>query len=803
MSKGELSPLLEGSPDLSSYYEGASTLENFKILRQGGIRRWEGTRFIKEVKDSTKDTILWPFEFSVDDAYMLEVGDLYLRVYKTKAPVLNAGVHVEIATPYAVADIRSIHFTQSADVLFTFHGDYQQRKLSRVSDTSWTLSTAVFSPPPSFEADTTRTTTMAPAANTGLGVKFRAGDGVFLAADVGRSIVAGASRAIITSLNSNVEAVADILDAFAQAITAGPNTLTSVGTAVTSTAHGAAVGNAVKLTSGAQSGEIRTITALGGANAYTIDAAFSLDQGVGVTWNKIVHLASGNWAFRLSPQTTLDPNIKEPIGAQVTLTAGVGAFLPEDVGKYIKVYGGVIVLTARDSGTQVRGTILSALSDSATANPAAVAAGAWTLEIASWSSTNGFPSTGEFFQGRLYEAATDAQLTTIWGSRADDYDNFAIGITAEDAVEYTMASRQVNRIAWLVEKNKALLIGTGGSEHTATGSGNEDSLIGGSTVPMFNRVATNGCMAVQPIVSRQNAVYIDRSRRKVLAMGYQLDSDGQSDTELTVSAEHITESGVRLGPLAFEKRVDPRLYFVREDGTLVGMTYFPEQKVVGFSRRTTPGTFECAAVISNASGGADQVWVIAKRTINGATKRYVELFEPSHEGLSARGWTSVQTDCAVVLTGQTGTSLAGLTHLEAATVDIIKNGSYLGQAVVSGGAITLTDALVSGDVVEVGLHYTSSAVTMRPSIPGQVIEGLPRSWDSLFARVKDTIGGTVNGEPVQYAASALDTKGLFTGDVKVTGTGWDTDGKITVSQTQPYPMTVLALFGTLSLGESD
>jgi hypothetical protein len=119
-------------------------------------------------------------------------------------------------------------------------------------------------------------------------------------------------------------------------------------------------------------------------------------------------------------------------------------------------------------------------------------------------------------------------------------------------------------------------------------------------------------------------------------------------------------------------------------------------------------------------------------------------------------------------------------------------------------SLTLTDALVPTDVLEIGFHYDSTAVTMRPAVPnGETIEGLPRSWDSLFLRVHETIGGKVNGEALLYPADPLSTNVTYTGDVKATGQGWDTEGRITILQDQPYPMTVLATFGTLSIGDKD
>ena len=57
-SKGELSPRIEGRPDLAGFHEGAKEITNFLLLRQGGAERRPGLRFAKEAKDSTRDTIL-------------------------------------------------------------------------------------------------------------------------------------------------------------------------------------------------------------------------------------------------------------------------------------------------------------------------------------------------------------------------------------------------------------------------------------------------------------------------------------------------------------------------------------------------------------------------------------------------------------------------------------------------------------------------------------------------------------------------------------------------------------------------
>lgn len=45
------------------------------------------------------------------------------------------------------------------------------------------------------------------------------------------------------------------------------------------------------------------------------------------------------------------------------------------------------------------------------------------------------------------------------------------------------------------------------------------------------------------------------------------------------------------------------------------------------------------------------------------------------------------------------------------------------------------------------------------------------------------------------------TPALFTGDKKVLAKNIDTDGRITIQQRLPMPMTILAIFGDLEVGD--
>ncbi len=99
--------------------------------------------------DYDKKIRLVPFEFSTTQAYILEFGDQYLRVYKDNGQVRDGGKPVEVATPYLEADLYDLKFCQSADTLYIAHRGHAPRKLTRSSHTAWTLTTITFSGAPS------------------------------------------------------------------------------------------------------------------------------------------------------------------------------------------------------------------------------------------------------------------------------------------------------------------------------------------------------------------------------------------------------------------------------------------------------------------------------------------------------------------------------------------------------------------------------------------------------------------------------------------------------------------------------
>lgn len=144
-SSGEIDPLLRARVDINQYQNGAERLENVLVQPQGGVRRRPGLRHLYKIPlTSAPDlgTRLVPFEFSVNDRYMLVFTDRQMRVIKNKTLITNINGSGLDYLPISVLPssvLSTMCWTQSADTLIITHPDMQPIKIVRgASDSSWT-----------------------------------------------------------------------------------------------------------------------------------------------------------------------------------------------------------------------------------------------------------------------------------------------------------------------------------------------------------------------------------------------------------------------------------------------------------------------------------------------------------------------------------------------------------------------------------------------------------------------------------------------------------------------------------------
>lgn len=123
---GEISPYVANRVDLDKYKSALLTAQNLVIRPFGGCYRRQGSEFIGQVKYDDKPTALVAFNAGIDDAYLLEVGYQYIRIWED-----GKYTGTELSTPYDNVD--NLQFTQSADTMFICSGDYPIQCLQRTA----------------------------------------------------------------------------------------------------------------------------------------------------------------------------------------------------------------------------------------------------------------------------------------------------------------------------------------------------------------------------------------------------------------------------------------------------------------------------------------------------------------------------------------------------------------------------------------------------------------------------------------------------------------------------------------------
>ena len=309
------------------------------------------------------------------------------------------------------------------------------------------------------------------------------------------------------------------------------------------------------------------------------------------------------------------------VGTGRTFTASASTFVSTDVDRLIRFRDGYAKVTGFTSATVVTVEIIK---DTGSAS----ASTDWSL--GAFSDTTGHPSCVTFFEQRLVFAATLNNPQTIYFSKSGDYENMDANIGGtvadDDAIVYTIASNQVNAIRFL-SPTRTLIIGTAGGEFAVYGGGDNDAIT--PTNIIIKKQSNYGGANVDAVPVANATLFLQRAKRKIRELAYNFDVDGYVAPDLTILAEHITQGGIT--QMAYQEEPLSIIYAVREDGELVAVTYQRDQQVVAWHRHIFGGSFgtgnavcESVAVIPTDLDEYE-VYVIIKRTINGATKRYVEV----------------------------------------------------------------------------------------------------------------------------------------------------------------------------------
>jgi len=279
--------------------------------------------------------------------------------------------------------------------------------------------------------------------------------------------------------------------------------------------------------------------------------------------------------------TTLTP-ASSGTGTGVNITAssttginGGNGFQTTDVGRIIKFNGGEAKITGRTNTTVVVCTITDAFDNTdATAS----------FQLGSFSDTTGHPACVSFFEQRLVFAATSDQPQTMFFSKSGDYENMTSGTNADDAMIYTIASNQVNAIKSL-KATRTLICMTTGGEY-AVSSGTSQDAITPSNINI-RKQSNYGSAGVDALSIGNATIFLQRAKRKVRELAYNFDTDGYVAPDLTILADHITDSGVV--QMDYQQEPYSVVWAARTDGILSGLTYNRLENVVAWHRHVIGG----------------------------------------------------------------------------------------------------------------------------------------------------------------------------------------------------------------------
>lgn len=491
-------------------------------------------------------------------------------------------------------------------------------------------------------------------------------------------------------------------------------------------------------------------------------------------------------------------------------------------------------ITGFTSSTVVSATVLSRL-------PAgAVSAGNPTPRWAfsAFSTVEGYPDSVAFFRERL----CFSKFLKLYMSASADYENFNRYddgglVTADMAIVTEIAAEETNNIVWMAGMSGALLVGTAGEEFSVSEL-TQSQAFGPGNVKVSRQTKHGSSYAGEAIVGEE-IIFAQAAGRKVRSLTQAESVDIRwTSSDLTVLAEHVTVGGVT--SIAYQQEPDSVIWCVKGDGALAGFTLNKEQDVRGWHPHFIGGVSDAngeRAIVESIdvipSGGADELWLIVRRRINGTTKRYVEYMAQQRNACDDyedsfyvdSGITAHNTSGAALTPG-VGANVTGTTDVLFNAPGVFDCGSVVLNSVppIAGADVSIVYAVSANGVIAAGVSRDASPISTRAitwTVAGGLVNlgAMPNGDETVAVDISDdgavVVGySTVAGGTSDYreawrwtAATGIVGLGLLAGrsgsqpHIRVSGDGLTVvgcDGTVSGEVTEAWRWT--AATGKVSLG---
>lgn len=663
-----------------------------------------------------------------------------------------------LPAPWAEADLSLIRWDQSGDVIFVACDGYQQRRIERRGETSWSLVTYYANDGPFLPVNVTNKT-LTPSATSG-NITLTASQAFFRTGHIGALFRLTSSGQLVTDSFSGDNDFSSPIEV------SGVDNARVFSVVITGTFTAT-----VRLQSSVDEG-VSWVNVAGYSSATSVTYDDGLD-------NQVVLYRMGIQSSDYSSGT-----------AVITLTYSAGSIT------------GVARVTGYASSTSVTAEVLAPLGGTAATSD-------WAE--GEWSDQRGWPTAVAFDEGRLWWAGRDK----VWGSVSDAFDSFDEDVEGDSApINRSIGSGPVDRINWLLSLQR-LVLGGQGAEHTSRSNSLEEPLT--ATNFTLKQPSTQGSAAVPAAKIDTSGVFVQRGGSRVYMLEYDGGTMEYQSLDLTAIAPEVGEPQVTR--LAVQRQPDTRVHCLRSDGTVALLILDPAEDVKCWVEVETDGLVEDVFVMPSVPGEIeDKVYYLVNRTVDGATVRYLERWALESECVG--GALNKQADSFILYSGVAASTITGLSHLEGEEVVVWADGVDLSPGVgddqttytVDGGQITLG---VSVEEAVIGLPYSSTYKSTKLAYGAQMGTALTqrKRVDHIGLILADT-----HAKGIQYGSdednlddlpeyedgTAVDEDAIHEAydkdSVEFSGT-YDTDARIVLKGYAPRPVTVLAAVVTLNTHE--
>lgn len=421
-------------------------------------------------------------------------------------------------------------------------------------------------------------------------------------------------------------------------------------------------------------------------------------------------------------------------------------------------------------------------------------------EFTYFASTNQYPISVGVYNQRLVYGGTNERPDVLWFSRVQDFDNFtATPVLAEnESFSKVLSAGETNRAVHLQSLDDLMCL-TDGKIWRIKGTNNND-------LNAFIE-SSIGAGDARPIPSRKSMLFVESNQNTVSDFIYRDTVAGYDGDKLDILSRSLFRQ-FQIKDISFQDSPDGLLHTVRSDGKMPVLTYLKNQDVYAWSYYETAGDFE--RILSIDKDVFDDTYVIVKRTINGQTRRFIELFQYQFQDAedTLDDWF---VDSGLKYSGNPISIVCGLDHLIGETVRVYADGDDLEDYTVdSDGCIDFGAESFSN--ILVGLPYESVMQVITTEVSersGGTTIGKTRRVVKCAMSLLNSRGYYFSSDGVNYT-EAKSTDATMIGDpipketkrvVFEVESSMDRESTLYISQKRPLPLIVLNITMDLQYGE--